>query len=65
MTPQVSKGLRRLLPWVFVLGLQVWLLIAFGAFESVIAIQEWRYRRGTKKLERAIEQHHQHLLEAA
>lgn len=51
MTPQVSKGLRRLLPWAFVLGLQMWVLIAFVTFEGLIAFQEWVYRRGTERME--------------
>lgn len=50
MTPGISPGLRARLPAIFLLGLELWVGIAFGAFEAVIAGQEWRYRKGNTRM---------------
>lgn len=41
------------LAWGLVGGVTLWMLIAFGTFEVLIAVQENRYERGTCRLELA------------
>ncbi len=33
------------------IGLQAWVFLGFCAFEGLTALQEWRYRRGTRALQ--------------
>jgi hypothetical protein len=54
MRPGISQGLRARLPAIFLLGFELYVLIGFGAFEMVIAAQEWRYRRGNTRLAQAV-----------
>lgn len=52
MRPGISPELRRAAPWLILLGLNLWCLLAIGGLHLLNAYQERRYEDGTRSFDR-------------